>query len=111
MADGDSVPRTPVSVLREWLNRYDNAVRYLASDGTNVGGRAHYITERDRYGALIKADGLHDALAHCDDLLAALAVLLDRYTSLVNCGDCGNWDPEEETAVIVARAAIAKAVS
>ena len=37
----------------------------------------------------------------------ALQALLDRYTSLVNCGDCGNWDPEKEPCVVAARAALA----
>ena len=39
----------------------------------------------------------------------AMQALLDRYTSLVNCGDCGNWNPEEEPCVIAARAALARA--
>lgn len=43
------------------------------------------------------------------DLLAALERLLGRYIGLVNCGDCGNWDPETEDEVIAARAAIVKA--
>lgn len=42
-------------------------------------------------------------------LLVALQSLTERYTRLVNCGDCGNWDPETEPEVIAARAAIAKA--
>jgi hypothetical protein len=37
---------------------------------------------------------------------AALSGLLKRYTSLVNSGDCGNWNPEEEPEVIAARAAL-----
>jgi hypothetical protein len=44
-----------------------------------------------------------------DDLVAALTELLDHYTQLVNCGDCGNWDPEKEGKVKAARAALAKA--
>ena len=43
------------------------------------------------------------------ELLAALQVLLERYTGLVNCGDCGNWDPEKESSVIAARHALARA--
>ncbi len=43
------------------------------------------------------------------ELLEALQGLLDHYVALVNCGDCGNWDPNEEAPVIAARAAIAKA--
>ncbi len=36
----------------------------------------------------------------------ALQGILDRYVSLVNCGDCGNWDPEEEAMVKAARAVL-----
>ena len=42
-----------------------------------------------------------------DTLSQALTGLLDRYTALVNCGDCGNWDPESEDEVKAARAALA----
>jgi len=36
----------------------------------------------------------------------ALERLLGRYVSMVNSGDCGNWDPETEEEVIEARAAL-----
>ena len=39
-------------------------------------------------------------------LKKALTALLDRYVGLVNCGDCGNWNPETEEEVIAARAAL-----
>lgn len=48
-------------------------------------------------------------IAAAPDLLAALNTLFDRYTELVNCGDCGNWNPETEAEVTAARGAIAKA--
>lgn len=48
-------------------------------------------------------------IAAAPDLLEALRAFVDRYVELVNCGDCGHWNPEEETEVITARAAIAKA--
>jgi hypothetical protein len=41
-------------------------------------------------------------------LREALARLLERYVGLVNCGDCGNWDPEIEPVVIAARSAMAR---
>lgn len=43
------------------------------------------------------------------EMLAALRGLLDHYVAAVNSGDCGNWDPETETQVIAARAAIKRA--
>jgi hypothetical protein len=48
-------------------------------------------------------------MAAAPDLLAALKALTDSYTRLVNSGDCGFWDPETETPIQDARAAIAKA--
>ena len=48
-------------------------------------------------------------IAAAPELLAALRLFVDRYTQLVNSGDCGNWNPETDEEVITARAAIAKA--
>ena len=42
-------------------------------------------------------------------LAAALVGITERYTSLVNSGDAGNWDPEADDVVIAARTAIALA--
>lgn len=42
-------------------------------------------------------------------LLEASKAMLERYVALVNCGDCGNWNPETEKEVIALRAAIADA--
>lgn len=43
------------------------------------------------------------------ELLEALKDLTDHYVELINSGDCGAWDVEEEPKVIAARAAIQKA--
>jgi hypothetical protein len=43
-----------------------------------------------------------------DELLNASKEFLDRYVTLINSGDCGNWNPETEDVVIAMRAAIAK---
>lgn len=48
-------------------------------------------------------------IASVPDLLKALEGMLDRYAGLVNCGDCGSWDPEAEAEVIAARKAIDRA--
>lgn len=48
-------------------------------------------------------------IAAAPDLLEALVRALHVYVGLANSGDCGNWNPEEETFVIFARAAINKA--
>jgi hypothetical protein len=43
------------------------------------------------------------------DLVTALQDTLKRYTNLVNSGDCGKWNPEEEEHVIHARKILAVA--
>lgn len=48
-------------------------------------------------------------IAAAPDLLAALKTFVAEYVELVESGDAGFWDAEEEAKVIAARAAIAKA--
>lgn len=36
--------------------------------------------------------------------MAAMNAMLERYVALVNSGDAGNWNPEEEDEVIKCRA-------
>ena len=45
------------------------------------------------------------------ELLAALKRFLDEYVALVESGDAGFWDVEQEEKVIQARAAISKATN
>lgn len=49
-------------------------------------------------------------IAAAPDMIEALRGLLERHVQLVTCGDCGTWDVEEEPEVIVARAALSKAL-
>lgn len=74
---------TPPIVLRLW-----------AHDTPNSG--------RDTRGAPDEAADL------ISELLATLEALTEHYVSLVNCGDCGRWDPEDEGVVKRARSTIAK---
>lgn len=48
-------------------------------------------------------------IAAAPDLLAALKTFVAEYVELVESGDAGFWNAEEEAKVIAARAAIAKA--
>ena len=48
-------------------------------------------------------------MAAAPDLLEALEEMIEMYTQMVGCGDCGYWDAEKEAEVIKSRAAIAKA--
>ncbi len=55
---------------------------------------------------LIGDEGGHFECTKVLELRSALQGMLDRFTDLVNCGDCGKWDPETEEPVIVARKAL-----
>lgn len=50
-----------------------------------------------------------EAREQAAELLEALEAMADYYVQLVNTGDAGQWDPEEDDVVIKSRAAIAKA--
>ena len=60
---------------------------------------------RDLIGIAIPAPEHPDSISE-PTLKAALAALLQQYVDLVNCGDCGKWNPETEPVVINARAAL-----
>jgi hypothetical protein len=69
----------------------------------HVGTSAAYADEYECAKAAISAMGVSDEVVR---LREALAALLDRYTILVNSGDAGFWDPEEEDEVKLARQAL-----
>jgi hypothetical protein len=47
-------------------------------------------------------------IAAAPELVEALRMMTEHYVGLAGCGDCGNWNPEEEEEVIAARALLAK---
>lgn len=49
---------------------------------------------------------IEGAAADIEQLRTALSALLGRHCDLVNSGDCGFWNPEEEGEVILARSAL-----
>ena len=83
--------------------------KYLDSDTISVvdcnGGQ---IANDEPYYPYFDSDHAH-LIAAAPDMEEALNDLLNHYTNLVNCGDCGNWNPEEEKEVIAARKALTKA--
>jgi len=50
-----------------------------------------------------------DLMTAAPDLFHALETFVKEYVSLVESGDAGFWNPEEEAKVIAARAALSKA--
>ena len=79
-----------------------NACNGVSTERLEDMGRplmAHLIGCDERAARMVQERG---------ELLVSLKAMLDRYTSLVNCGDAGHWNPETEPDVISARAAIAK---
>lgn len=57
--------------------------------------------------ALALAKQILDA-CQAEELAAKLRMMTEHYVELAGCGDCGNWNPEEEPEVIEARALLAK---
>jgi hypothetical protein len=44
-------------------------------------------------------------------LLKALILIKQEYEQLVDCGDCGNWNPRQDNCVVLAKEAINKALN
>ena len=49
-------------------------------------------------------------IASSKDLLEALQYLQSEYEQLVDCGDCGIWNPREDECIIQSMNAINKAL-
>ena len=106
--------------------------KWIVKDKRSEGGKVNNIvvmkgaTRKNNYGAIpyvaiggfpnhdqddgiveIEADA--HLIAAAPDMYKALEDLLERYVGLVECGDCGNWDAEQEEEVIASRKALAKA--
>ena len=45
------------------------------------------------------------------ELLKALVFLKQEYEQLVDCGDCGNWNPRQDNSIVLAEQAINKALN
>ena len=43
------------------------------------------------------------------DMYEALEQMVSMYCELIDSGDCGNWNPREDDAVLIANAALKKA--
>lgn len=70
----------------------------------------HFLTlEQSEANAalIVTAVNQHEQIqAENTRLREALTALTSRYAELINSGDCGNWDPEEEDEMKQARAAL-----
>lgn len=86
------------------LDLPDNCPFWIADEG-GIGEVIALVLETHRGQAAANAR----LFAAAPDLLSALHAITQRYVTLAESGDCGNWNPEEEPEVQAARAAIEKA--
>jgi hypothetical protein len=86
----------PGATFKEAVER--DAICHLPETTTKtveqVGANAKFI---------VRACNAHEAM------LDALKGVTEHYAELINSGDAGNWDPEQEAVIIKARAAVALA--
>lgn len=85
----------------------------LSDDGQWIqakGGKSPMVGDRF-FSICVSATSEEDKrlIAAAPDLLEALESLIIKYVRLVNSGDAGFWNPEDDKEVIAAIAAIAKA--
>lgn len=83
-----------------------NGARVVSVDGTHVAN----VPNRADKPIFQKEADLH-LIAASPELFEALETFVEEYCALVNSGDAGNWDPEEEPKVIAARAALSRATA
>ena len=50
-------------------------------------------------------------IAAAPELLKALVFLKQEYEQLVDCGDCGDWNPRQDNCIVLAKEAINKALN
>jgi hypothetical protein len=90
-----------------WLLEVDKSMRgewviRSPSDNSLMGNADYYPWQ---------SGNIYDAhlIAAAPDMLKALEQFVEEYVELVNSGDAGFWNPEDEDKVKFARAAISKA--
>ena len=77
--------------------------------GGEDGGLVNHISH-DNAEFIVRACNSHyENEALRNELVEALELFVSEYTDLVNSGDAGFWDPEEENKVVKARAVLKKA--
>lgn len=77
-----------------------------------IDGAQHVIVEAfGRVADHVRPNAEANArlISAAPDMAEALQGFLDHYVAMVNSGDCGFWNPEDETHVKAARSALAKA--
>ena len=57
----------------------------------------------------VRSDMYEYQAATIKELTEALEAMTKHYVDIVNCGDCGSWNPEDELEVKLARALLSKA--
>jgi hypothetical protein len=82
---------------RDDFNRIERLSAELTAKNAEIEGLRKRIESMHNTNLLMDSN---------NRLRSALSDLLERYVDLVNCGDCGNWDPEGEGEVQQARAAL-----
>jgi hypothetical protein len=102
-----SLSKTPWSVSR-WSETGGDQPENTGDCYINNGvcDIAYLATHRVDDVDMTEADAI--LLASAPVLRNALQRMVDRYVSLVNSGDCGFWNPEDESDVIAARNALAQ---
>lgn len=92
--------------LLEQLATWKRDMLYIEStwDNQAVGKALGVTLGQDIRPAILP--GIERLKAKAETRRKALQELLARYVGLVNCGDCGFWDPETEKEVKAARRAL-----
>lgn len=89
------------ALLREALEHAHTAINYAVTKGFED-------TIKTIVNTALATNAGHEFLADVERLRDAAEAHLEAYLNMVNSGDCGNWNPEEDPHVVALRAALSK---
>ena len=84
--------------------QYGNRINVCNESNNKIYVIEYYIDDKE------VENKLTNLITSAPELLSSLKELLDHYKELVNCGDCGNWNPGDELVCKNADKAINKAL-
>jgi hypothetical protein len=96
----------------DWIADYSHeSETYISCNGLRIAEVKHYkhydlndpSTEEGRANAKL--------MVASPKLLKALLFLKQEYEKLVDCGDCGSWNPRQDNCVVLAKEAINEALN
>ena len=91
------------------------STQVYTEDGETIASLAWHAKPAVTENGIKKIGSYREAnaklISAAPELLKALVFLKQEYEQLVDCGDCGNWNPRQDNSIVLAEQAINKALN